>query len=236
MERDPTAMSEKLESSVAAATPAILSRLPDAVAQRVLRDAVPMHVPAGTVLFRPGDACSLYLLLTEGTVRVQLVTGSGHQIVLYRVEQGETCVLTTSCLIAHEAYGAEGVAETDVKGLGLRAEQFEELLGQSAEFRRIVFADFGHRLADLMVLLDEVAFRRIDARLADWLLQTSEREGPVLQRTHQEVALELGTAREVVSRQLKEFERESLVSLARGRIDLLDPAALRQIAAQPQPV
>ena len=113
-------------------------------------------MPAGTVLFRPGDACSLYLLLTAGTVRVQLVTPDGHQLVLYRVAAGQTCVLTTSSLISHEAYAAEGQAETAVAGLGLTPATFERLLGRSAEFRRMVFADFGHRLADLMLLLNEV--------------------------------------------------------------------------------
>jgi len=211
------------------ALPELMARLPADIRQHVLREAVRVDAPAGAVLFRPGDACSLYLLLTGGTVRVQLVTSTGHQIVLYRVGRGETCVLTTSCLIAHEAYAAEGVAESDVTGLGLSPAQFERLLGDSVEFRRIVFTDFGHRLADLMVLLNEVAFRRIDARLADWLLRTSEREGQVLRHTHQQVAIELGTAREVVSRHLKEFERDGLVSLARGRIDLLEPALLRQI-------
>ncbi|MFO1037274.1 MAG: Crp/Fnr family transcriptional regulator [Geminicoccaceae bacterium] len=209
----------------------LLSRLPEGIRRRVQEEAVRIEVPAGTVLFRPGDACAMYVLLTRGTVRVQLVTSTGHQILLYRVEQGETCVLTTSCLIAHEAYGAEGVAETDVAGLGLTPALFERLLAESNEFRRMVFTDFGRRLADLMVLLNEVAFRRMDARLADWLVQTAAREGTTLRHTHQDVAVELGTAREVVSRQLKEFERDGLLSLARGRIDVLDTRTLRQIGA-----
>ena len=161
------------------------------------------------------------------------MTAGGHQIVLYRVEPGQSCVLTTSCLMAHESYAAEGVAETAVSGLGLAPASFERLLTDSAEFRRIVFTDFGQRLADLMGLLNEVAFRRIDARLAVWLLQASEREGMTIHHTHQEAAVELGTAREVVSRQLKEFERQGLLSLARGRIELRDPATLRRIAAAP---
>jgi CRP/FNR family transcriptional regulator len=215
----------------AASAPELLAGLPEPVRHAVLEQATRITAPAGTVLFRPGDACALYLLLTEGTVRVQLVTAGGHQIVLYRVEQGQSCVLTTSCLIAHEEYAAEGIAETAVSGLGLTPAMFERLLADSPEFRRLVFTDFGHRLADLMVLLNEVAFRRIDARLADWLVLTSAREGPSIRHTHQEAAVELGTAREVVSRQLKEFERQGLVSLSRGRIEVLDSGTLRQIAA-----
>jgi CRP/FNR family transcriptional regulator len=211
--------------------PGLLSGLPEQIRYTVLQEAARITVPAGTVLFRPGDACLLYLLLMEGTVRVQLVTAGGHQILLYRVEQGQSCVLTTSCLIAHEEYAAEGIAETAISGLGLSPAMFERLLADSPEFRRLVFTDFGRRLADLMVLLNEVAFRRIDARLADWLVMTSAREGRSIRHTHQEAAIELGTAREVVSRQLKEFERQGLVSLSRGRIEVLDPDALRQFAA-----
>lgn len=211
--------------------PPLIARLPDAARTRLQREAVPVSMPAGAILFRPGDACSLYLLLTAGTVRVQLFARDGHQIVLYRVRRGESCVLTTSCLLAHERYAAEGIAETEISGLGIGPNLFDALLGGSPAFRAAVFADFGQRLADLMVLLDEVAFRRIDARLADWLLSAMDREGPTLRHTHRAIAAELGTAREVVSRQLKELERQGLLATARGRIELRDAPGLRQIAA-----
>lgn len=208
----------------------LLDHLPEPVRRRVLIAATPIEAPAGTVLFRPGEACALYLLPLRGTVRVQLVTASGHEIVLYRVEPGQTCVLTTSCLLAHEAYAAEGVAETPLRGLGLPPAMFDELLAESAEFRSVVFASFGRRLADLMLLLNEVAFRRIDARLAEWLLRQVDSETDV-RTTHQAIANELGTAREVVSRQLEAFARRKLVTLARGRITLADRRSLQRIAA-----
>lgn len=208
-----------------------LSRLPEPVRRRVLAEAAPLALPAGMVLFRPGDACALYLVLLRGVVRVQLVSATGHEIVLYRVEPGESCVLTTSCLLGNDAYAAEGVAETAIEGLGLTPSSFDRLIAESAEFRGFVFAGFGRRLADLMLLVNEVAFRRIDARLADWLLHRHEAGGAAIGSTHQAIAVELGTAREVVSRQLKEFERRGLVTLARGRIELRDPAGLRRIAA-----
>lgn len=215
----------------AAVQSALLARLPDDVRQRVRNEATRIAVPAGTVLFRPGDTCGAYLLLLHGTVRVELITPSGHQLLLYRVAPGQSCVLTTSCLLAHETYAAEGVAETEIAGLGLSPALFEQLLANSAEFRRLVFTDFGHRLADLMSLLNEVAFRRIDARLADWLVQRLDLQGPTIRQTHQEIATELGTAREVVSRQLKEFERHGYLALARSQIDVLEPSPLRRIAA-----
>ncbi len=209
----------------------LLDQLPTAVRERLENEATRLTVPAGTVLFRPGDACRAYLLLLQGTVRVELIAPSGHQLLLYRVSPGQSCVLTTSCLLAHETYAAEGVAETEIAGLGLSPTLFEQLLADSAEFRRLVFTDFGHRLADLMALINEVAFRRIDARLADWLIRSFDRHGPTIRRTHQEIAAELGTAREVVSRQLKEFERHGYLVLARSQIDLLVPSSLRRIAA-----
>jgi CRP/FNR family transcriptional regulator len=209
--------------------PPLLPGLPEPLRRRVLAEAVAVEAPAGTVLFRPGDACTLFLLLLQGVVRVQLVTATGHEIVLYRVEPGESCVLTTSCLMAQDAYAAEGIAETDVRGLGLPQALFDRLLAEEASFRRFVFAAFGRRLADLMLVLNEVAFRRVDARLADWLLQRQQQGG--VDSTHQEIAVELGTAREVVSRQLKELERQGLVALARGRVSLRDPTGLRRIAA-----
>lgn len=206
-----------------------LDRLPAAVADRLAREAMPIEAAAGTRLFRPGDACAGYLLLLRGVVRVQLVTAGGHEIVLYRVAPGESCVLTTACLLAHEAYAAEGIAETTVGGLGLPPPAFDALLAEEAAFRRFVFASFTRRLTDLMALLNEVAFRRIDARLADWLL--GRRGGTEIAATHETIAVELGTAREVVSRRLKAFERQGLVALGRGRVALRDPAALRRVAA-----
>jgi len=218
-------------SEQAALQSTLLAPLPEEVRRRVVGEAVPIAAPAGSVLFRPGDVCTLYLLLLRGTVRVQLVTPSGHQLLLYRVEPGQTCVLTTSCLLAHETYAAEGVAETALTGLGLSPTLFECLLADSAEFRQLVFTDFGHRLGDLMLLLNEVAFRRIDARLADWLIQRQDREGSIIRQTHHDIAAELGTAREVVSRQLKEFERQGLLRLARGQIEIRQAGVLRRIAA-----
>lgn len=187
--------------------------------------------PDGAVLFRPGEICARFVMLRRGTVRVQMLSDTGHEIVLYRVRSGETCVLTTSCLIAHEAYSAEGVAEGEVEALLLPVEAFDRLMGLSAVFRGFVLAAFGERIAELMHRLDEVAFRSIDARLARRLLDAAA-PGRDVETTHHALAVELGTAREVVSRRLKHLERRGLVGLARGTIELRDPSALRQLAAE----
>ncbi len=200
--------------------------------RRRLREAGRLvTLPAGTVLFRPGDACGGWLILARGTVRVQLVDPGGHEIVLYRVGHGESCILTTCCLLAGNDYEAEGVAETELEALTLPRAAFEELLERSRAFRRLVFTSFAVRLADLMGLVSQVAFARVDVRLAALLLEQERRAAGPLELRHQDLATELGTAREVVSRQLKEFERRGWVRLGRRAIVLRDRSALARLAA-----
>jgi CRP/FNR family transcriptional regulator len=184
-------------------------------------------VPAGTVLFQDGSECQAYVLVLDGSVRVQKVSENGREIVLYRVEAGQSCVLTTNCLIAREDYAAQGIAETDIRALVLPAATFRALLAKSEAFRDFVFSAYATRIGDLLMLIEEVAFGRIDVRLAGWLRQ---RAGSAIRVTHQEVAVELGTAREVISRQLKEFERRGWVALGRGRIEVTDAAGLATLS------
>jgi CRP/FNR family transcriptional regulator len=195
-------------------------------ARRLLERSVrPATVPAGTVMFRDGDACEAFSLILDGQVRVQKVSESGRQIVLYRVEPGQTCVLTTNALLAALPYGAEGVAETHVNAAVLPSGAFHELLAVSGTFRRFVFSAYATRIGDLLMLIDEVAFGRIDARLSHLLLTRADASGIVV-ATHQDLAIELGTAREVISRQIKEFERRGWVTAARGQVMVTDRAAL----------
>jgi CRP/FNR family transcriptional regulator len=191
-----------------------------------------VEVPAGTVLFSDGAACHAFVLLLEGSVRVQKVAETGREIVLYRVEPGQTCVLTTNCLLAEGAYGADGIAETALRGYTLAPGVFQALLASSAVFRRFVFAAYATRVSDLLLLIEEVAFGRIDQRLAQHLLSRAAAGAAADQvsATHQDLAVELGTAREVVSRQLKDFERRGWVALARGRVTLTDARALTTVA------
>jgi CRP/FNR family transcriptional regulator len=182
-------------------------------------------IPAGTILFQDGSECSNYVLVMEGSIRVQKVAENGREIVLYRVESGQSCVLTTNCLIARDDYAAEGIAETAVRALVLPAATFRSLLARSEPFRDFVFSAYAARISDLLVLIEEVAFGRIDVRLAAWLRQHGNESG-FIKATHQEIAIELGTAREVISRQLKDFERRGWVSLHRGRIEIQNRSGL----------
>lgn len=202
-----------------------LDGLDEATRARLRALCRPAALPAGTRVFDEGAACQAYLILLSGEVRVQKVAESGREIVLYRVGAGETCIVTTACLMSGVDYDAEGIAESDVTAQVLPAAGFRELLGSSEAFRDFVFRAYGSRISSLLMLIDEVAFGRMDRRLAACLVARA-RGGAELAATHQDLAVELGSAREVVSRLLKEFERKGWVELARGRIRLLDRAAL----------
>lgn len=188
-----------------------------------------ISVPAGTVIFGPGKAPDNLLLLLDGTVRVQQTSEQGREIVLYRVSAGESCVLTTACLLAYEDYSAEGIAETAVRAAAIPKAVFDELLSSSLAFREFVFSAYSKRITDLFRVIDEVAFQRMDIRIAEKLLQLAA-DQTTLRVTHQQLAAELGTAREVVSRQLSEFQRRGWITLSRGTIEITHPHQLRTLA------
>ncbi len=206
-----------------------LAALPLQDRQHLTDHASRVALPAGTTVFAPGLAAESFLLILGGTVRVQQVSPGGREIVLYRVTGGETCIMTTSCLLADENYAADGVTETDVDAVAIPKAAFEEALATSPGFRRLVFADYSRRISDLMHVVEEVAFERLDKRLAQRLLSRAGSETSIVV-THQDLATELGSAREVVGRLLKELERRGWVGLSRGRIELRDRDHLQALA------
>ncbi len=184
------------------------------------------RVPAGGALFDAGQPCRGFPLVLEGSVRVAKSSESGREILLYRVEPGQACILSGGCLLGHSDYSARGVAEEDVTVFLIRPELFQALMIESEPFRRFVFGMYGERLAEVMELVDEVAFRRLDRRLAQLLV----RRGPVIETTHQKLADELGSVREIVSRLLRGFESRGWVTLERERVTVRDPSALAELA------
>ncbi len=202
-----------------------LQELEQSSVKLIADKSIVVHLPIGAKAFEAGMPCDNYLMVMSGCIRVQQVSQTGHEIVLYRVGNGETCVLTTACLLADEAYSAEAVAETEVSGLVIPRADFDQLMATSEKFRKFVFTTYASRITDLMVLVEEVAFGRIDIRLAQRLLKLTGTTSSIA-LTHQELANELGTAREVISRQLKEFEHRNWIALARARIEICNRDAL----------
>ena len=200
----------------------VLLELSAPLLAKVQETATLVRAPAGRRLFGDGSACTHYVLLVEGTIRVAKLSPDGHEILLYRLNPGESCVLTTVALLGGAPYTAIGTAESRVCLFGVPQRLFLEMILRSAAFRTFVFSFVSHRLAHLMALVDDVAFRRVDQRLASRLLADRE---PVAM-THQMLADELGTSREVVSRILETFQRSGMIRLGRKRIDIVDRDAL----------
>ena len=185
-----------------------------------------VRIPAGKQLFYVGASCGSYLLVLEGTVKVQIMSEAGREVLLYHVCSGDSCVLTTSCLLSGDCYPAEGIAETEVLAFAIPNHAFHRCVEMSAFFREFVFKNFSARLSKLIGRMEAVVFDTIDQRICKALLASGDK---TVLKTHQELAYELGTAREVVSRHLKSFEHEGSISLKRGTIDILNRAALQGI-------
>ncbi len=203
----------------------VLEALPQGLRERTLQQAQALAVPAGAVLFDERQPCQGFPFILDGGIRVSKAAANGRELPLYRVVPGESCIITSSCLLGHADYNARGVAEGPTTMVLLPRAMFDELLAQPA-FRDFVFRQFAERMADLMQLIEEVAFRKLDQRLAGLLLG----KGRILHATHQQLADELGSVREIVSRLLKGFAEQGLVKLGREQVEILDAAGLRKIA------
>jgi len=186
-------------------------------------------ISLGARVFGPGRESPGLLFLLAGTVRVHQRGENGRDIVLYRVTAGESCVLTNASHFAHLNSYAEGVAETDLMVAEVPRSVFDRLLGESSEFRAFVLAAYSRRIVDLFRVIDDVVYGRMDLRIAERLLQLAD-DSNLIRVTHQDLADELGTAREVVSRQISEFQKRGWVRQGRGRIYLVNVVALEHFA------
>ena len=209
---------QQLFPALADAAPASLTR--------IVQHGIHRKVRAGTTLFDAHTPCSGFPLVLSGTVKVLQRYPNGRELPLYRVRPGESCLLSGSCLLGHSDYTASGIAETDVELLILPAADFHALVASDEAFRRHVFTLFGERLATVLSLVEAIAYQKLDQRLAALLLAKGD---PVL-ATHQALADELGSVREIVSRLLRSFEDRGWVDVARERITIVDRAALAELA------
>jgi CRP/FNR family transcriptional regulator, anaerobic regulatory protein len=188
--------------------------------------ARPVRLPAGAVLFRAGEPCPGLLLIEQGSVRVDLIAEDGHELLLYRVGPGESCAVSLACLFGSEPANAEARAETALAGRLVPPAAFAELAAESPAFRAHVLKGFGARLTALMARIEELSFRPVDQRLAAFLLARAP--GPI-GATHEAIAREIGSAREVVSRRLAALARRGAIAVARGEVAILSVPLLRAI-------
>lgn len=206
-----------------------LAEVAPALRRELERAARPLHLEAGAPICLEGELCRHLPLVVRGAGRVYRISETGRVLTLYRIEPGESCILTMSCLLSARPFPAFAEAETDMDVLAAPADAFRAWFETSPVWRRYVFDLLARRFADVIELVGDVAFRRVDERLAAYLLAAKDREGRVAQ-THESLAADLGTSREVVSRVLKEFEREGLVALGRGEVVIREPGGLARRA------
>ncbi len=205
----------------------MLAELPAGEVDSLLVHSMMMSLPAGAVVFDELQPCQGFPMLLSGSIRVIKSAPNGRELQLYRINPGESCILTSSCLLGHTRYQARGVTEQATEMVVLPPGEFHRLFGNHDAFRTYVFNLFSERLTSLMELVSAVAFQKLDQRLAALLVS---KPNP-LRITHQALADELGSAREIISRLLKGFADQGWVRLGREQIDITDTAALRRFAA-----
>lgn len=204
----------------------MLRELPAGERESLLASANIVQIPKGTTVFDENQPCQGFPLLLSGSIRVIKSSPNGRELQLYRVVPGESCILTSSCLLGHTPYQARGISEDALEVVVLPSASFHALLGKHQAFRNYVFMLFSDRLTDLMQLVSAVAFQKLDQRLARLIVN---KPSPI-HTTHQALADELGSAREIVSRLLKGFAEQGWVRLGREHIAVIDTASLRKFA------
>ena len=207
----------------------VLNELPPEAREQLASGTQAVHLPAGAKVFDERQACQGFPFVLKGGIRVVKSAANGRELPLYRVTPGETCIISSSCLLGNADYNARGVTEDATDLLLLARPAFDRLLAHEP-FRGFVFQLFSERIAELMQLVEEVAFHKLDQRLAALLLG----KGRTVRATHQQLADELGSVREIVSRLLKGFAAQGFVTLGREQIEIRDPAGLRRLASEPR--
>ena len=212
---------------------AVLTILQDAEPQLIRefqQAAFIAKIPAGRDVFLEDDQVDAIALLISGVVRVYKIGETGREITLYRFGNGESCVLTANAILSQKTFPAIAVVEKDAEAVMIPADIFRQWVAKYDLWREFVFELLSQRLSSVMEIVEEVAFRRMDERLASLLLTRSRVQSP-MRITHQEIAAELGSSREVISRLLEDFSKRGFVRVGRGEIDVLDKAGLQTLHA-----
>ena len=201
--------------------------LPENVLSTISQQASYLSVKHGTTMFDCGNSCEVLPLVISGSIRVFKRSDTGREISLYRVNKDQLCIITLSCLLGGDIYPATGITETDITAIALPRSLFLDLVATQPKFREKAFHLFAERLSGLMQLINEITFHKLDQRLASFLIL----QGPIIEESHQQIADELGSVREIVSRLLKQFEEQNWVKLARKKIEVINPDQLKKLSA-----
>ena len=199
----------------------ILQQVDDSFAREFQQAAFFARIPAGRDVFLEGDHVEAIALLISGVVRVYKIGETGREITLYRFGNGSSCILTANAILSQKTFPAIATVEQDAEAVMIPADIFRDWVRRSDAWREFVFELLSERLSTVMAIVDEVAFRRMDRRVASLLLSRAKTQNP-LRITHQEIAAELGSSREVISRLLEDLVSEGSIRSGRGTVEILD--------------
>lgn len=191
-------------------------------------ESVQKRISKGAVVFDEGDECEAVAFLLNGSIRVSKIGKNGREIILYRLGSGDSCILTISSVLANISYPATAIVEEDTEVILLPVKQFKELMVTNAAFQQYIYKLLSVRLLEIMTLIDEIVFHKIDERLMEYLLRHTENDGDIIEMTHEELASQLGSAREVISRIIKGLERDGLIQLSRGKVRVIQRSSLER--------
>jgi CRP/FNR family transcriptional regulator len=178
------------------------------------------------LLIQYHERCQYIPFVLSGILRIFKLSPNGREMTLYRIGPGETCLISIACQIKDEAFPALAQTDEDAQLFLLPVNIYHEVLEGKSAWKDFLITTLYDHLTVVIETLEAVAFDRTDRRLVLWLLDRTGKKPGILRYTHEAVAVELGTAREVVSRLLGELKNKGMVRLGRGRIEVIDPARL----------
>jgi CRP/FNR family transcriptional regulator, anaerobic regulatory protein len=205
-----------------------VAALPPRLREALRAKAVRKALDDRQVLVSGGADCAWLPFVLEGALRIYKVSETGKELTLYRIEQGESCILTATCILNGGSFPAIAEAQGHTQVLLLPAPFLNRLVEEDTASRQFIFRQYAHRLDAVLSLVEEVTFHHMDMRIAAFLLRNAAGSGAAVSVTHGKIAAELGTSREVVTRILADFETEKLISTSRGRVMILKPAGLKE--------
>ncbi|MCP4077125.1 MAG: Crp/Fnr family transcriptional regulator [Gammaproteobacteria bacterium] len=190
------------------------------------------EIPAGVSICEEGQQCSNLAMIVDGIGRVYKLSASGREVTLYRIYGGESCVLTASCIMNQDNFPAMAMTETPVRVLLIPQANVRQWFCQDQQWQQFIFGLLSHRLSSIISVVEEVAFKRIDVRLAEQFARELAKGGAIIHKTHADLAADVGSSREVVSRILRDMAQRELLVSSRGSIEIINAKAVIELSKQ----
>lgn len=206
-----------------------LSQLDERKLEKLIENIHVRSFEGGTIILQEGNACENMVFILKGSIRVYKLSPEGREITLYHIGKGETCIILNSCIIENSNYPAIAEVEEDAQLAIISSIYFNELIFSAPSYQKYIFHIVSKRLTEVLTIVDEVVFKHMDTRIAAFLYEKTLKDGNKLEITHEKISLEIGSAREVVSRILKDFEKQNILTLSRGIINITNMKKIIEI-------